>query len=69
MSSFIRTFSVIAITALCATHAVAAKTHHRGSRATTPAATRSDAQIPVETKRDPADIALDCKIKGICNGC
>jgi hypothetical protein len=62
-------FSAIAITALCATSAVAAKPHHHWSRATTPAATRPDAQIPVETKRDPADIALDRKIRGICNGC
>jgi hypothetical protein len=32
------------------------------------ATTKPDAQTPVEMKRDPADIALDRKIKGICKG-
>jgi hypothetical protein len=33
------------------------------------ATTKPDAQIPVEMKGDPTDIALDRKIKGICKGC
>jgi hypothetical protein len=38
---------------------------------TAPAATttKPDTKIPVETNRDPADVALDRKIKGICKGC
>jgi hypothetical protein len=56
--------------AFCATHAVVARTHHRAPKTTASvAATKPDAKIPVETKRDPADIALDRKIKGICKGC
>jgi hypothetical protein len=58
------------VVALCATHAVYARSHHRAPKTTAPAsATKSDAKIPVETKRDPADVALDRKIKGICRGC
>jgi hypothetical protein len=66
-----RTILTIAVVALCATHAVDARTH-RAPKAvgSVPAATiRPDAKIPVETKRDPADVALDRKIKGICKGC
>jgi hypothetical protein len=59
----------IIMSALCATQTVDARTHHR-SKATVPVATtKADAKIPVETKRDPADVALDRKIKGICRGC
>jgi hypothetical protein len=39
-------------------------------KATAPAATtKAEAKIPVEPNRDPADVALDRKIKGICKGC
>jgi hypothetical protein len=59
-----------AMVALCATHAVNARTHYRAPKITAPAsATKSDAKIPVETNRDPADVALDRRIKGICKGC
>jgi hypothetical protein len=59
----------ILVVALCATHAVAAGTHHRTPKRTAPVATtKPDAKIPVEVKRDPADVALDRKIKGICRG-
>jgi hypothetical protein len=43
-----------------------ARSHHR-ARATT--AIRPKAQNVPEQSRDPADIALDRKIKGICRGC
>jgi hypothetical protein len=70
MKSIIRTILPIAVVALCATHAVIARSHHRAPKSTAPAATtKPDAKIPAEPNRDPADIALDRKIKGICNGC
>jgi hypothetical protein len=60
----------MAMVALCASHAVNARTHHRAPKTTAPApAIQSDAKIPVETNRDPADVALDRRIKGICKGC
>jgi hypothetical protein len=56
--------------ALCGTHAVDARTHHRAPKAVgSVAATRPDAKISDETNRDPADVALDRKIKSICKGC
>jgi hypothetical protein len=61
---------MVVMVALCATHAVKARTHHRAPKTTAPAsATKSDAKIPVEMNRDPADVALDRRIKGICKGC
>jgi hypothetical protein len=63
-------FAMVVMVALCATHAVNARTHHRAPKTTAPAsATKSDAKIPVEMNRDPADVALDRRIKGICKGC
>jgi hypothetical protein len=60
----------ILVVALCATHAVYARSHHRAPKTTAPASTtKSDAKIPVESNRDPEDVALDRKIKGICKGC
>ncbi|WP_210253753.1 hypothetical protein [Bradyrhizobium sp. S69] len=60
----------IIVPAFCATQTVDARTHHLVPKAAVPVATKkADAKIPVETKRDPADIALDRKIKGICRGC
>jgi hypothetical protein len=67
MIAVIKTVLVAAI-ALGATHAVGARTLHRTPRPIA-TATKPDAKIPVETKRDPADIALDRRIKGICKGC
>jgi hypothetical protein len=34
-----------------------------------PVATKAAANISVEKNRDPADVALDRRIKGICRGC
>jgi hypothetical protein len=68
----IRTLLAILAVALCATtHAVFARSRHRAPKGTAPAAatTKPDAKIPVETSCDPADVALDRKIKGICRGC
>lgn len=66
MRSFITCF--IAVVALCAANAADARKHHRAAKQAEPAATKAGV-IPVETKRHPADIALDRKIKGICRGC
>lgn len=55
--------------ALCATNAAQARSHRRNPEPTAGVATKPDAKIPAEQKRDPADIALDRKIKGICRGC
>jgi hypothetical protein len=60
----------VVLVALCATHAVIARSHRQAPKSTAPAATtKPDAKIPVEPNRDPADVALDRKIKGICKGC
>jgi hypothetical protein len=61
---------LIMVVALCATHAVFARSHHRVPKRTAPAAmTKTVTTIVPEKNRDPADIALDRKIKGICRGC
>jgi hypothetical protein len=65
----IRAALTIWVVTLCVTHAVYARSH-RAPKVTAPAsATKSEAKIPVEANRDPADIALDRRIKGICKGC
>jgi hypothetical protein len=66
-----RTRVIIAtvVVALCATHAVYARSHRHAAKTTAPAAIKTGVKIPVETNRDPADVALDRKIKGICRGC
>jgi hypothetical protein len=70
MRPLARLLSTIVLVALCATQAVHARTHHHTVKTTAPVATtKPDAKIPVEVKRDPADVALDRKIKGICKGC
>ena len=43
---------------------------HLGARSTPQQmVVKSDGKPIVEQKRDPADIALDRRIKGICRGC
>jgi hypothetical protein len=67
---FIRSTLTVLVVALTATHAVYARSHHRAPKTTAPVTTtKPGAKIPVETNRDPADVALDRKIKGICRGC
>jgi hypothetical protein len=69
MMPFSRTL-LIAVVGLCAAHAVVARTHHRAPKSTAPvSATKIEANIPQEKNRDPADVALDRRIKGICRGC
>jgi hypothetical protein len=67
-----RSFLIFAVwVALCATHTVDARAHHRAPKSTAApvTTTTTSAKIPVEPNRDPADVALDRKIKGICKGC
>jgi hypothetical protein len=65
-----RTFLTITVVALFTTHAVFARMHHRAPKRTVPAATTTtEATSPAEKNRDPADVALDRQIKGICRGC
>jgi hypothetical protein len=69
MLPFSRTL-LIAVVALCAAHAVVARTHHRAPKSTAPvSATKIEANILQEKNREPADVALDRRIKGICRGC
>jgi hypothetical protein len=59
----------MAIVALCATHAVDARSHHRAPKRTAPATIAAPKVTPSKVPRDPADVALDRRIKGICKGC
>jgi hypothetical protein len=61
----------VIVVAQSATHAVDARTHHRTpkSSASTAPATKPATAIVPEKNRDPADVALDRRIKGICRGC
>jgi hypothetical protein len=58
----------ITLVALCATRAVDARTH-RAAKSSASVATRATMTSSPEKNRDPADVALDRKIKGICRGC
>jgi hypothetical protein len=59
---------VIMVIVLCVTQAVVARTHHSAPNRAVSIATAPSSNIP-EQARDPADVALDRKIKGICRGC
>jgi hypothetical protein len=70
MKPGMRSFLTITVVALFTTQAVVARTHHRAPKTTVPtAATKTESTSPAEKNRDPADVALDRKIKGICRGC
>jgi hypothetical protein len=58
------------VVAQSVTRVALARTDHRAPKTTAPAAaTKIDANIPQKKNRDPADVALDRGIKGICRGC
>ncbi|QOZ73914.1 hypothetical protein WN72_44770 [Bradyrhizobium arachidis] len=62
--------SVVVAAALVAGHAAEAKGKRHGHHSVTPAAEqRSTGQSTHAQPRDPADIALEKKIKSICRGC
>ena len=58
----------IAAVAFCATNGVDGRPHHHAAKPTVTRAGPKPANVP-EQGRDPADVALDRKIKGICRGC
>jgi hypothetical protein len=68
-----QSFFVIMLIALIANPTVLARARHRAPKAAaaTTQAAPADAkpQNTPEKSRDPADVALDRKIKGICRGC
>jgi hypothetical protein len=61
------------VIALAAALPISARTHHRAAKPTEAPTTEAPAEVKPanvpEKDRDPADIALDQKIKGICRGC
>jgi hypothetical protein len=61
-------FGTIVLVALCATRGIDARTH-RALKRTAPTATVSPKITPSEAPRDPEDVAIDRRIKGICKGC
>jgi hypothetical protein len=67
----LKSFSVyvLLVTAAAVGTSADARSLRRAPKATQSATVKPDAKIPTEQKRDPADIALDRKIKGICQGC
>jgi hypothetical protein len=69
MRSVVRIILTIATVALCATASVDAQTHHRSSKVKEPVMVGTPTANVPEKNRDPADVALDRKIKGICKGC
>jgi hypothetical protein len=60
---------LVFVVALGATSSVLGRTHHRAPKKAAPTVATTPVEIRKEEKRDPADIALDRKIKGICRGC
>jgi hypothetical protein len=65
-----QTLLTVAVVALCAAAAVDARSHHHAPKGAVPAAaSKTEATSSPEKNRDPADVALDRKIKGICSGC
>ena len=70
MKTVISLLSAIALaTVSLATSPADARRHHGARSTPQEAVMKSDGKPIVEQKRDPADIALDRRIKGICRGC
>jgi hypothetical protein len=68
-----RSLSLFIVIALASATPISARSHHQAAKSpqasTTEAPTvAKPANVP-EQNRDPEDIALDRKIKGICRGC
>ena len=63
-----RSSFMLIVIALVAASPVSARPHHRATKPTAAPVAVKSANVP-EKDRDPADIALDQKIKGICRGC
>jgi hypothetical protein len=70
LRALVRISLSILVIGLCVSQPAHARIHRLAPAAAAGAATpKPDAQIPVKMKRDPADMALDRKSKGICKGC
>jgi hypothetical protein len=63
-----RSLSVAVLIVCAVSSPVSARPHHRTVKTVVSPAAPKSQNIP-EQKRDPADIALDRRIKGICRGC
>jgi hypothetical protein len=59
----------ITVVALCAAHAVDARAHRRAPKRTAPAPVVTPKVTASDTARDPEDVVIDRRIKGICLGC
>jgi hypothetical protein len=59
----------VALLVALATPTASARHHHHTVKRSTVPTTAPAANIPTEKDRDPADVALDRKIKSICRGC
>ncbi len=57
------------VVSLWAPYPADARRHHRARPASEQKATEPAGKPIVQQKRDPADIALDRRIKAICRGC
>jgi hypothetical protein len=64
-----RLLSTIVVAALCATHAVNARTHRRAPKRTAAATVAAPKVTPSEAALDPAKVALVRRIKSIGKGC
>jgi hypothetical protein len=72
-----RSLFVILLIALAANPTVSARARHRAPKAAAAPSAATTSAAPADAKpqntpekdRDPADVALDRKIKGICRGC
>jgi hypothetical protein len=72
-----RSLFVIMLIALAANPAASARARHRVPKAPAATSVAKTSAAPADAKpqntpekdRDPADVALDRKIKGICRGC
>ena len=66
-------FSLLSAIALAtvslATSPADARKHHGARSKPQQTVMKSDGKPLIEQKRDPADVALDRRIKGICRGC
>ena len=62
-----QTVLTIALIAFGMAQSAQARSHHHASKPTAPVTTPA-ANVP-EKDRDPADLAIDRRIKGICKGC
>lgn len=73
MDNRMRSLSMFIVIALATAAPISGRPHHRAAKppeaSTTEAPAAAKPSNVPEQNRDPEDIALDRKIKGICRGC